>query len=347
VNGSELVRGLFEMATQNYASKTKGYDSQPLNLESSAFNSTTGTYTLNHFQWQAEPVGNNTTAPGATLNLLYGTDPASPAETGLKLSSTGLFTFATGQTFPGTGTITGVTTASGSGLSGGGTSGNLNLSLVNTCTKNQVLQWNGSAWGCSSAGIGTITGVTPGTDLTGGGTSGSVTLNVDTTKVPQLNAANTFIGNQTVNGNLSATGIVTGSSYQIGNNLFAFGSVANGNAFLGFSGNSATTGSYNTGSGYLALQSITTGTENTAIGYAALQEDSAAGGNTAIGYGVLQSNSGSFNTASGVEAMYSNATGYQNTASGAAALYSIDPWEEPPLFCLAFLGRRPVFHGIS
>ena len=40
VNGSELVRGLFEMATQNYATKTKGYNSQPLNLESSAFSST-------------------------------------------------------------------------------------------------------------------------------------------------------------------------------------------------------------------------------------------------------------------------------------------------------------------
>jgi hypothetical protein len=195
VNGEELVRGLFEMATQNYASKTKGYDSQPLNLESSAFNSGTGTYTLNHFQWQAEPVGNNTTSPGATLNLLYGTDPTSPAETGLKLSSTGIFTFASGQTFPGTGTITGVTTASGSGLSGGGTSGGLNLSLVNTCATNQVLQWSGSAWACSSAGTGTITGVTAGTDLTGGGTSGNVTVNVDTSKVPQLAANNTFTQN--------------------------------------------------------------------------------------------------------------------------------------------------------
>jgi hypothetical protein len=142
-------------------------------------------------------VGNNTTTPGATLNLLYGTDPASPAETGLKLSSTGLFTFATGQTFPGTGTITGVTTATGSGLSGGGTSGNLNLSLATNCTANQVLQWNGSAWVCSSAGTGTITGVTAGTDLTGGGSSGNVTLNVDTSQVPQLAANNVFSQNNT------------------------------------------------------------------------------------------------------------------------------------------------------
>jgi hypothetical protein len=92
----------------------------------------------------------------------------------------------------GDGTITGITTASGGGLIGGGTSGALNLSLTNTCASGQVLRWNGSAWACSSAGMGTITGITAGTDLTGGGTSGKVTLNVDTTKVPQLSSANAF-----------------------------------------------------------------------------------------------------------------------------------------------------------
>jgi hypothetical protein len=108
VNGSELVRGLFEMATVNYATATKGYNSQPLNFESSAFNSGTSKYTLNHFQWQSEPTGNNTTSPGASLNLLYGTDPATPTETGLLLNSKGIFTFAPTQTFPGTGTVTSV-----------------------------------------------------------------------------------------------------------------------------------------------------------------------------------------------------------------------------------------------
>jgi len=92
----------------------------------------------------------------------------------------------------GDGTITGVTTAHGSGLTGGGTSGKLNLSLTHACASNQGLQWNGTAWVCSSAGAGTITGVTAGTDLTGGGTSGTVTLNLDTTQVPLLAAANLF-----------------------------------------------------------------------------------------------------------------------------------------------------------
>ena len=92
----------------------------------------------------------------------------------------------------GDGTITGVKTASGSGLTGGGTSGTLNLSLLTSCASNQVLQWSGSSWKCGSAGTGTITGVTAGTDLSGGGTSGNVTLSLNTANVPQLNSANAF-----------------------------------------------------------------------------------------------------------------------------------------------------------
>ena len=133
------------------------------------------------------------------------------AETGLALSNKGLFTFATGQTFPGTGTLTGVTTASGSGLAGGGTGGTLNLALTNACAASQVLQWNGTAWACSSSRNRYPPGITAGNeDLTGGGKSGTVTLNLDTTKIPQLGAANTFTGNQTVNGNLT---VLNNSTY--------------------------------------------------------------------------------------------------------------------------------------
>jgi len=111
--------------------------------------------------------------------------------------------------FAGGGTLTGVTTASGSGLTGGGTSGTLTLSLTNACAANQVLQWSGTAWACANLkGSGTITGVTAGTDLTGGGTSGNVTLNLNTAVTnglyAQLGAANTFTANQTVNGTLTA-----------------------------------------------------------------------------------------------------------------------------------------------
>jgi len=231
----------------------------------------------------------------------------------------------------GDGTITGVETAAGSGLTGGGTSGTLNLSLTNACAANQVLQWNGSAWACSNAGTGTITGVTAGTGLSGGGNSGTVTLNntgllgltagtgiastggqtptvsINTSVVPQLNAANTFTGNQTVSGNLSATGAVTGSGFQIGSNLFDYGSWANQNAFLGFAGNTTMTGQDNTAAGFQALYYNTTGSNNTASGQQALFQ-----------------NLGSYNTAAGDAALVYNTTGNNNTASGAGALDSND-----------------------
>ena len=115
----------------------------------------------------------------------------------------------------GGGAITGVLTGSGSGLTGGGTSGTLNLSLTTACATKQVLQWNGSAWACASAGTGTITGVTAGSDLTGGGTSGTVTLNLDTTKVPLLAGANLFTNNQTIAGTTSGFGLtVAGGTYE-------------------------------------------------------------------------------------------------------------------------------------
>jgi hypothetical protein len=151
--------------------------------------------------------------------------------TTFKIDQTGKVTFIAGQTFPGgSGTVTsvgsgagltggpitksgtlsiataGVTNAMlqnstlkltpGGGMTGGGSvalGGSTTLGLKN-CIANQVLEFIGSAWTCSSAGTGTITGVTAGTGLTGGGTSGKVTLNLDTTKVPQLGVSNTFTG---------------------------------------------------------------------------------------------------------------------------------------------------------
>jgi hypothetical protein len=145
------------------------------------------------FQKSSE-IGINTTAPAATLDVngksdvrdtltLFpkGTDPTLAINgTAFKVDQTGKVTFASGQTFPGTGagTITGVTTAAGSGLSGGGTKGTLALGLTKTCTAKQTLQWSGSAWACSSSGTGTITGVTTasGSGLTGGGTRGTLKL---------------------------------------------------------------------------------------------------------------------------------------------------------------------------
>jgi len=196
------VGGKLILPAGGTATSTAGFNSRAQDFIASAYDSSTSAAVAQTFQWQAQAAGNDTSTPSGTLNLLFGSGTSTPTQTGLKIASTGLITFASGQTFPGTGdgTITGITTASGSGLTGGGTSGTLNLGLTTACATNQVLQWNGSKWACSAAGTGTITGVTAGTDLTGGGTSGNVTLNLDTTKIPQLNANNTFTGTQILTG---------------------------------------------------------------------------------------------------------------------------------------------------
>ena len=52
---------------------------------------------------------------------------------------------------------------------------------------------------------GVVRSVTAGTDLTNTGSSGNPILNLDTTKIPQLNVNNSFTGNQTVSGSITAT----------------------------------------------------------------------------------------------------------------------------------------------
>jgi hypothetical protein len=200
VNGGVTSRGNLQLPSLGTASASQGYNSQPFQLQGSAYNSGTGKTIGPLFQWQTEPSGNNTSNPSGTLNLLYGNGSGSPTETGLKLSNGGVFTFASGQTFPGTGTITGVT--AGGGLSGGGTSGNVTLAVPSAGISNAMLQNSSLA-------------VNPGTALTGGGAvslGGSTTLSIDTTKIPQLGAANTFTNNQTINGSLTANGAINGQT---------------------------------------------------------------------------------------------------------------------------------------
>jgi hypothetical protein len=239
------------------------------------------------FQNTAGDFGIGTTTPAANLDVngtsdirntltLFpngGAPTLSVIGTAFSVSNTGLVSFVSGQTFPGTGTIT---------------------------------------------------GVAAGTDLTGGGTSGSVTLNLDTTKVPQLNAANTFTGNQMVNGNVSTTGLMTASGYQIFSQMFDYGLYARGNAFLGFAGPGYAGGAYldnDTGVGVQALSSNTEGIDNTAVGSSALYSNTTGVYNTASGSGALNDNTtGSYNTAGGVLALSQNTTGYRNTAYGEGAL---------------------------
>jgi len=118
---------------------------------------------------------------------------------------------------------------------------------------------------------GTIKGVTAGTDLTGGGTSGVVTLNLDTTKVPQLNSANTFTQPQTINNQVLIKTTVGGQA------LIALGTAgANG-----IQGNTDSTG----GTGVAGVATATTGNASGVIGDSSAP--SGAGGRFSGANGVL------------------------------------------------------------
>ena len=208
-NGSVVdIAGTLQLPATNNATATGGFTSNLLDLQASSFNSTgAGSAVAQDFQWVAEPVGNDTTSPSGKLNLRFGSNGATPAETGLSIASTGLITFATGQKFPGAGAGTVTSVGSGAGLAGGPITGAGTLSIATGGVTNAMLA-NPSLT------------VTAGTDLTGGGAvalGSTVTLNVDTAKVPQLGAANnTFAGSITAGsitgGAATFTGAIVGTT---------------------------------------------------------------------------------------------------------------------------------------
>ena len=232
IRGSEFVRGALTLPAIGNATAAAGKNSQPMDLMASSFNGATSTPVNQKFQWQAEPAANNTANPSGTLNLLYGLGATTPTETGLKLSNKGIFTFAAGQTFPGTGTIMGVTTAIGSGLMGGATGGNLKLSLTNTCSTKQALVWNGSAWTCSNLATVTSVGLTaPASDFTVSGSpvTSNGTLNLSWNLAPTFaNLANAIV-KRDANGSFYASNITAtnntagGAAIFVMDNAYSYG----------------------------------------------------------------------------------------------------------------------------
>lgn len=102
------VKGKLNLPASGTATASIGFNSRPEAFVASVFNSGTASPVAQTFQWQAEPMNNNTSAATGTLNLLYATGASVPVETGLKISGKGVFTFVPTQTFPGAGTVTSV-----------------------------------------------------------------------------------------------------------------------------------------------------------------------------------------------------------------------------------------------
>jgi len=282
IKGGTTIRGTLSLLATTAATASKGGNSQPINLTASAFNSGTDTAVNQMFQWQAEPVGNDTSSPSGTLNLLFGSGTSKPTETGLNIASNGQITFALGQTFPGTGAGTVTSVGSGMGLTGGPITASGTLAINPLVVP--LLATNNSFTGNQTV-------------------SGNVTAtNVTATETVAAGVVNATTG------------------FDIGGVSFATGSFPN-NAFVGFGGNSTMTGIFNFGAGYATLSSNTSGSDNTAVGMSVLIQNTTGFDNTAIGQAALDDNvSGNSNTASGESALLDNATGNYNTASGAGAL---------------------------
>ena len=136
------------------------------------------------------------------------------------------------------------------------------------------------------------------------------------------NGTNVGIGTTSPAAKLAVNGNVSAAGFNIGSHLFAFGSYANQNTLLGFTGNTTMTGSQNTASGADALFNNTTGDQSTASGFEALVYNTTGQENTAFGAGALFYNTtGGANTAvgggAGTTTDVSRLTGSQNTAIGA------------------------------
>ena len=192
VKGGATVRGPFTLASTGIATTSKGMNSYAENFTANTYNSSTKTGIPQNFRWQAEPVGNDTANVSGSLNLLFNQGSQTATETGLKIASNGQITFASGQAFPGTGTITGVT--AGTGLAGGGTSGTVGLSVdpslvpflttantfsstqaVSSATEIGFLGESNSGWGVygsSSSNYGVVGASGTGIGTYGGSTSG-------------------------------------------------------------------------------------------------------------------------------------------------------------------------------
>jgi len=210
------------------------------------------------FVLKARNVGIGTTTPGAMLDV-NGT-----------ANFSGLVTFASGQTFPGAGngTITGV--AAGTGLSGGGTTGNVMLNNVG------VLSVVGGT-GISSTG----------------GQNPSLSLNTGFTdaRYAQLGANNIFTGTQSmpslaalsVNSSVgSFIGNASGATLTVQNNGTGPGLVGLGtNSFgvEGVSGGIGIPGVYGSGSNGPGIFGVT---QNSASPAALFRNNAPAGGNILI-----------------------------------------------------------------
>jgi hypothetical protein len=319
VNGTTVFRNSVYIYHNGTATASSGVNSVPMLFLTEGYNSSSKAVVAQDFQWKAEIAGNNTAAPSATLNLLY--SPGTGAtETGFHFNPNGTITFASGQTFPGTGsgngTITGVT--AGSGLTGGGASGNVTLNL-NTGTIPTLAANN------------TFTG----SDIFSASLYENIDVNVDYNNrnagniSPGLRLGNAsgegMASKRTAGGNQYGVDLYTGYSPRLSINASGLVAIGTGATFNGAQlqvqsgSNTSVAGSSSSGSGIIGNTAGTTlntaGVIGVSQGRSGFTGIAGVWGDTQSDVGVY----GSSQTASGVEGVSTNGPGVQGASTNSWA----------------------------
>jgi fibronectin-binding autotransporter adhesin len=260
------------MPTTGTATASKGFNSNPFDFQASSFSSSTSKAVTQDFRWTAEPAGNDSANPSGTLNLLFGSNGTTPAETGLSIASNGLINFASGQTFPGaggTGTVTSVNT--GAGLTGGPITSSGTISIPSAGVTNAMLANNSvtvtAGTGLSGGGTvalgGTVTltntvGGTVTNVATGAGLTGGPITNTGTISIPSAGVTNAMLANSSVTVK-AGTGLSGGGTVALGGTVTITNSApSSGGTVTSVGSGTGLTGGPITGSGTLSLNTTFT-----------------------------------------------------------------------------------------
>jgi hypothetical protein len=353
VNGTGTIRGTLSLPATGVATSAGGRVSQGLNLTASSFSSTSSTAVNQVFRLQAEAAGNDTAAPSGTLNLQYGLGAATPTETGLKISSKGIVTFATGQTFPGvvqldsantfTGnqTVNGIfsasssafgvtgtaTTTTGLGIGVAGTAATPNgygVEGMNTATSGGVGVYGSTAAaagygveGINTSGNGTgVYGTAAHFGVQGIATGSGSTVGVYGAGVDGLQGSGTLHGVYAAGTGAGSIGVYGTSP---GYGLYGVATNTTGTSF-GVYGSGGSNGVYGTASNF-GLYGVATATSGNSVGVFGSGIDGLQGSGTT--YGVYAAGTGS--SATGVYGTTVSASGYGvkgiNTSGGGTGVY--------------------------
>ena len=216
--------------------------------------------------------------------------------------------------------------AAGTGLSGGGLTGDVTLGLNTGFTDGRyaaLAHTHDVSQITNAARLGTNTFSATQSIDTGNldldpstATAGNITKN-GLRFLHNFGAANTFVGLSAGNFNMTGQSNTGTGSTVLANNTTGDGNTAIGSQALVAN----TSGGVNTAVGSSTLTANTTGSRNTASGDAALSGNTSGSDNAATGHASMARNTtGNRNTATGYQALFWNTSGVGNTAAGADAL---------------------------